>query len=533
MLEKMSTNQRVILATVLSLLIFVVYDYFFIPKQHPKLPNDTNTTQHIAKSTAPSSNLQAPRTNAQSFVQINSNNATTLGTTTLLHVKSKRFEMFIDDLGRIHQVILEEKRYKTESGEQIKLFDEKKLPKPLEVRFSDMALNEKAFKVPYTYQGPKALDIQKKIKIVLSQDLGEEKVQKILTIYPDGHYEAKIKVQNAHKYFISPGYRPNVRVDGYTLHGALIKEKDGTITIIKDGDAKGSEVFSGAKIAAAFDRYYTTLFYDFTKGMNVVVSKDAQDNPILFVEGSPTLTLGGYVGPKEYETLKAIHPELTDVIEYGFFTFIAKPMFRALLALYHWIGNWGWAIVALTIIIRIILFPLTLKGMLSMQKLKDLAPKIKEIQQKYKGDPQKLNAHMMQLYKKYKVNPMGGCLPMLIQIPIFFAIYRVLLNAIELKGAPWILWITDLSSKDPYYVLPVLMGLTMFIHQKITPTTITDPMQKKIFTYLPIVFTFFFLTFPAGLTLYWFTNNILSIIQQLIVNKIFEARKAAQKEQHE
>ena len=204
-------------------------------------------------------------------------------------------------------------------------------------------------------------------------------------------------------------------------------------------------------------------------------------------------------------------------------------MFKALLAIYHFVGNWGWAIVILTIIIRIILFPLTLKGMLSMQKLKDLAPKIKEIQQKYKGDPQKLNAHMMQLYKKHGANPMGGCLPMLLQIPIFFAIYRVLLNAIELKGAPWILWITDLSQKDPYFVLPILMGITMFIHQKITPTTITDPMQKKIFTYLPIVFTFFFLTFPAGLTLYWFVNNILSIIQQLIVNKIFEARKSASK----
>lgn len=119
---------------------------------------------------------------------------------------------------------------------------------------------------------------------------------------------------------------------------------------------------------------------------------------------------------------------------------------------------------------------------------------------------------------------------MLLQIPVFFAIYRVLLNAIELKGAPWILWITDLSSKDPYFILPVLMGATMYIHQKITPTTITDPMQKKIFEWLPIVFTFFFLTFPAGLTLYWFVNNILSIIQQLIVNKIFEARKVAQKE---
>jgi len=452
---------------------------------------------------------------------------------TLLTVKGDKFELFIDKLGRISQVILEEKRYKNEKGEQIKLFDPSALPKPLEIRFSDPKLNEEAFKVPYTVDKPNTIELKEATTITLTQNLSKETVTKKITIYPDGHYDLQVTLSDNQEYYISPGYRPNVRVDGYTVHGALIKEADGTVTWIKDGDAKGNEVFRGAHIAAGFDRYYTTAFYNFQTGMDVYVSKDPHDNPILFVKGSKDLKLHGYTGPKEYERLKAINPELTDIIEYGFFTFIAKPMFKALLALYHFIGNWGWAIVVLTIIIRIILFPLTLKGMLSMQKLKDLAPKIKEIQQKYKGDPQKMNMHMMQLYKKYKVNPMGGCLPMLLQIPVFFAIYRVLLNAIELKGAPWILWIHDLSVPDPYFVLPILMGATMYLHQKITPTTITDPMQKKIFEWLPIVFTFFFLTFPAGLTLYWFTNNILSIIQQLIVNKIFEARKAAIKESHE
>ncbi len=535
MLEKMSMNQRVILATVLSLLIFVIYDYFFIPAKKP-IPQEQNSTQITNTQTAKTAPVRANALNApaaQKSMKSPVTKPSGLSNENLVTLKSDRYEMFIDKLGRIHQVILEEKRYKTQSGEQIKLFNEEKLPKPLEIRFTDIALNEEAFKVPYRYEGPKELTVSKVRHIELTQQISGETVKKSIDVYPDGHYDVSISVKNGHEYFVSPGFRPDVRVDGYTLHGALIKEKDGTITIIEDGDAKGTEIFKGARIAAAFDRYYTTLFYDFKNGMDVYVSSDEEKNPILFVKGSENLHLGGYVGPKEYETLKAINPELTDVIEYGFFTFIAKPMFKALLAIYHWVGNWGWAIVILTIIIRILLFPLTLKGMLSMQKMKDLAPKIKELQQKYKGDPQKMNAHMMQLYKKYKVNPMGGCLPMLLQIPVFFAIYRVLLNAIELKGAPWILWITDLSEKDPYYVLPVLMGITMFIHQKITPTTITDPMQKKIFTYLPIVFTFFFLTFPAGLTLYWFTNNILSIIQQLIVNKIFEARKAGQKEIHE
>lgn len=527
----MSMNQRVLLATVLSLVIFVVYDYFFMPKSAPQSElNSSKATQQIA---APQAAKTSEHHNAPTSSQINLSHSQNFTNDILLTIRGKHFNMYIDKLGRISQVILEDKRYKDEKGEQIKLFDEAKLPKPLEIRFSDTALNSEAFKVPYTYSGPKDVKLDGKRVFTFTQNLSHEKVTKTITLYPDGHYNVDVKVANGSEYFISPGYRPNIKVDGYTLHGALIKEADNTITIIEDGDAKGTETFKKAKIAAAFDRYYSTFFYDLQNGLDVIVTKDSEDNPILFVHGSPNFHIGAYVGPKEYERLKKINPELTDVIEYGFFTFIAKPMFKALLALYHFVGNWGWAIVILTIIIRIILFPLTLKGMLSMQKLKDLAPKIKEIQQKYKGDPQKMNAHMMQLYKKYKVNPMGGCLPMLLQIPIFFAIYRVLLNAIELKGAPWILWITDLSEKDPYFVLPILMGATMYIHQKLTPTTITDPMQKKLFEWLPIVFTFFFLTFPAGLTLYWFTNNILSIIQQLIVNKIFQSRKIAAKESHE
>lgn len=157
-----------------------------------------------------------------------------------------------------------------------------------------------------------------------------------------------------------------------------------------------------------------------------------------------------------------------------------------------------------------------------MQKLKVLAPQIKEIQEKYKGDPQKINTHMMELYRKHKANPMGGCLPILIQIPIFFAIYRVLLNAIELKAAPWAFWITDLSLKDPYYVLPILMGGTMFLQQIISPMTIQDKTQAMIMKFLPIIFTFFFINFPAGLTLYWCVNNACSLLQQFIINKIFQ-----------
>ncbi len=252
---------------------------------------------------------------------------------------------------------------------------------------------------------------------------------------------------------------------------------------------------------------------------------DTDSNPQAFIHGSDNLQVSGYFGPKEFDTLNALNPELTDVIEYGFFTFLAKPMFTFLAYLHTYIGNWGWTIVLLTLIIKAALYPLSYKGMVSMQKLKDLSPKVKEIQAKYKGDKQKASMHMMELYKKHGANPMGGCLPIVLQIPIFFAIYRVLLNSIELKGAEWILWIDDLALMDPYFVLPVLMGATMFLQQKITPNTMQDEMQKKIFQFLPIIFTFFFLWFPAGLTLYWFINNVFTVSQQYYINRLFDKKR--------
>ncbi|WP_200764166.1 membrane protein insertase YidC [Nitrosophilus alvini] len=528
----MSANQRVVLATVLSLGVFLAYDYFFMPKENLSSSKNETKTEQTKQIEAPNQNISKTVSKSTENTNI-SNKSSSSSAKKLVEIDSKHFKMEIDSLGRVSQVILKDKKFKTENGEFIKLFDQKKLPKPLEIRFVDENLNSEAFKVHYSADKKSVTIKDEPVEVTLVQKLSGEEVRKRIKIYPDGHYDLYVELQNNSKYFISPGFRPNVRVDGYTFHGALIKEADDTITMIDDGDAKGTESFRKAKIAAAVDRYYTTFFYDLKNGLNVIISKDEEENPIIFVEGGKDFKAGGFIGPKEYNLLKSINPELTSVIEYGFFTFIAKPIFKILLYIYNAVGNWGWAIVVITILIRIVLFPLTFKGMISMQKLKELSPKIKEIQQKYKGDPQKMNAHMMQLYKKHGANPMGGCLPLLLQIPVFFAIYRVLLNAIELKGAPWILWIHDLSVMDPYFILPILMGASMYIHQRITPTNFTDPMQEKIFKYLPLIFTFFFVTFPAGLTLYWFVNNVLSIIQQIIVNKMFEARKKVSKESHD
>jgi YidC/Oxa1 family membrane protein insertase len=446
---------------------------------------------------------------------------------------AEHFEIHIDRLGRISKYFLNDKRFANADESRLQLIDSELSPKPLEVRFKETSINNEAFANDYQVSETKISLNGESKSLVLTQNLGATTLTKEITFHPNGSYDVKISLSDAAEYFITPGFRPNAVVDGFTFHGVLIKEADETITVIDDGDAKGGDRFIDAPLIAAVDRYYATLLYDFEGGFDVVVSADADKNPILFVKGKQDMDFSGYVGPKDYEGLFRIDHRLTDAIEYGWFTFIAKPLFLFLAYIHSIVGNWGWAIVIMTILIRLVLYPLTYKGMVSMNKLKELSPKIKELQAKYKGEPQKLNAHMMELYKKHGANPMGGCLPILMQIPIFFAIYRVLSNAIELKAAPWIFWVEDLAAMDPYFILPVLMGATMFLHQRITPTNFTDPMQEKIMKFLPLIFTFFFVTFPAGLTLYWFINNLFSIAQQYYVNSLFAKKKEVQKAEKE
>ncbi len=260
-----------------------------------------------------------------------------------------------------------------------------------------------------------------------------------------------------------------------------------------------------------------------------------EKSPVIAFKGKPGENkFYIYAGPKDHDSLAKLNLGLEHIIDFGFFSIIARPLFWVLKFFYGFLGNYGWAIVLLTIVVRIPFIPILNKGQKSMKKLQELQPKMSEIKEKYKKDPQKMQAEMMELYKKYKVNPMSGCLPMLLQIPVFFALYKVLLIAIELRGAPFMLWITDLSGPDtlfghfPQWVpllagsavgpLPIVMGITMVIQQKMTPTT-GDPRQAKMMMLMPIVFTFMFLNFASGLVLYWLVNNILSIIQQFFVNR--------------
>jgi len=243
------------------------------------------------------------------------------------------------------------------------------------------------------------------------------------------------------------------------------------------------------------------------------------------VQSAATASHLFYAGTKELETLEEKGNHLVRMIDYGWFgnkfAFLVKPLLKVLAYFYGLTQNYGWAIIFLTLIIKLLFFPLTHKSFKSMKGMQKIQPYVKIIQERNKDDRQKMNEELLELYKKHKVNPVGGCLPMLLQIPVFIALYHALFFSIELRGAPFIGWITDLSVQDPYYVTPVLMGITMFLQQKMTPS-VGDPMQQKIMMFLPILFTFLFISFPAGLVIYWTVNNMLTISQQYYIYKVLK-----------
>jgi YidC/Oxa1 family membrane protein insertase len=233
-----------------------------------------------------------------------------------------------------------------------------------------------------------------------------------------------------------------------------------------------------------------------------------------------------YVGPKDQEKLESLAEYLDLTVDYGFLWMLAKPIFAAMKFIYELVGNWGWAIILLTIGIKILLYPLSAASLRSMAKMRSLQPKMERLKETYGDDRQKMSQELMGLYKKEKVNPAGGCFPMLLQMPVFLSLYWVLLESVEIRHSPWIFWIADLSAKDPYFILPLVMGASMLLMQKMQPMP-TDPTQAMVMKIMPIAFTFFFMIFPSGLVLYWTVNNLLSMLQQWYVNRQLAASQNA------
>ena len=311
-------------------------------------------------------------------------------------------------------------------------------------------------------------------------------------------------------------YSPEEKYEKITFEDMLDEKLDRSIT---DGwAAMLQHYFLGALIPASAetDRYYTNTLSS-SRYVIGMISPNREVAP-----GSSALyetTI--FIGPKLQDEMKQLAPGLELTVDYGLLTVLAQPLFWLLKTLHGMLGNWGWAIVCVTILIKLAFYKLSETSYKSMANMRKLAPRMKTLKERYGDDRQKMNQAMMEMYKKEKINPLGGCLPIVVQIPVFIALYWVLLESVELRHAPFILWITDMSSPDPYYILPLLMGATMLIQQRLNPAPM-DPIQAKVMMMLPIVFTVFFAFFPSGLVLYWVVNNTLSIAQQWMITRRIE-----------
>jgi YidC/Oxa1 family membrane protein insertase len=282
--------------------------------------------------------------------------------------------------------------------------------------------------------------------------------------------------------------------------------------------------------AAMVQHYFAAAWVPDQNAVNHFYSKALDGDRFVLGMVSPTITVApgksgtlstrAYIGPKIQDRLEKMAPGLELTIDYGILTFIAKPIFWLLTYIHGLVHNWGWSIMLLTLTIKLAFYKLSEASYKSMANMRRLQPKIVALRERYGDDRQRMSAAMMEMYKKEKVNPLGGCLPIMIQIPVFISLYWVLIESVELREAPFILWIHDLTLKDPYYVLPLLMGISMFIQQKLNPPP-PDPLQAKILSFLPVVLTAFFALFPSGLVLYWVTNNVLSIAQQAYIYRKF------------
>ncbi|SNC59159.1 membrane protein insertase YidC [Sodalis endosymbiont of Henestaris halophilus] len=328
----------------------------------------------------------------------------------------------------------------------------------------------------------------------------------------------------------------NINFALHTYRGAAYSTTDNKYQKYSFKDMKGKNLLisTNGGWVAMLQQYFVTAWMPFTYGKNTFYTNYlSNDQVIIGFKSAPVAVAAGdqcklkatlWLGPKIQDKMAVIAPHFDLTVDYGWLWFISQPLFKLLKFIHSYISNWGFSIIIITFIVRGIMYPLTKAQYVSMAKMRMLQPKIAAIHERLGDDKQRQSQEIMALYKAEKVNPLGGCFPIVIQMPIFLALYYMLSASIELRHAPFALWIHDLSAQDPYYILPVLMGITMFFIQKISPTTVTDPMQQKIMVFMPVIFTMFFLWFPAGLVLYYTVSNLVTIIQQQLIYRSLEKR---------
>lgn len=517
-------EKNALFAIVLSLAVLILYQYFFAPPppkvSEEKPPPETDIVD-IQPHSAPVPTIVTPETDTEESPKI------AVTAEREIHVENALYTAVLSSRGAsVKYWAL--KTYKDNQGDNVVL-----LRAPGEVPAVAMGSNREFNLANVNFRvsgGDLVLDGNNDSGSIRFDYVGDDfSVRRTYTFYANTYkVDLTDEVSGLPHYWITVGSDFGIfdKSASYSHVGpAVLTGTD--LETLKPGKLKEMKVFTESlKWIAQEDKYF---FAALAPVENPVIEARAwtfEDSPIIAFKGTPDRnTFILYAGPKEHETLKAVGVGLEHIIDFGFFSILSRPLFWLLKWFYGFMGNYGWAIVLLTIVTRIPFIPLVNKGQKSMKKLQAIQPKMTEIKEKYKKDPQKMQKEMTDLYKKHKVNPVSGCLPMLIQLPVFFALYKVLLVAIELRGAPFVFWITDLSAKDPYYILPVVMGATMLLQQKMTPSGM-DPRQAKMMLLMPVVFTFLFLNFASGLVLYWLVNNILGIGQQFFVNRKIKKESA-------
>ena len=563
-------DKRTLLAVVLSIIVLLIYQNFFVKppvKTEPAPQQQTTVAPQVAKpapestaatAAAPAAPVQPAVATHRTPPQVSTGTErdvvvetplfrallTTRGGT-LKSLQLKQYKTELEDsedvVDKFLRLIGQGKPKRTGGPKPVELVHVAEgMPKPFSVSFPDSTVQvpENGF-----YETDKAtVDLTKGSepqRLTFSQTYpGELKIEKIYTFRPDKYsLEMEVRLQNLGSAPLNQNggitwYQyvdPAAPTDSYGHDGPVsyiaksidrpeVAKMEADKTLGPDVSWGGFE--SKYFIAAMIPQNPSLTSLRMTKdGSNLVGVGLRGPKNVIPAGQSGSFHYSLYLGPKDHSILKAQNVGLENAIDFGdWLKWLAIPLLVVLKFLYGYVGNYGIAIIILTILIKLIFWPLGNKSYKSMKEMQKLQPKMTALREKYKNDKARLSQESMALYKAHKVNPLGGCLPMVVQIPVFFGLYKALLYAIELRHSPLFWWIQDLSAKDPYYITPLVMGATMFVQQKMTPTG-ADPMQAKIMLFMPIIFTFMFLNFPSGLVIYWLFNNIISIGQQVYINK--------------
>jgi YidC/Oxa1 family membrane protein insertase len=540
-------EKRLLIAIVLSFLVLFLYQALFVKKQPPLEPRPEMVTEVEKKPAMPPPMEEAPRTQIPQepaeeveFQPISSEQEEQIFVNTSIYravwsnkggvLKSWRLKEHKDNEGEDLELV-------SVRSEEIDTY-------PFFLRSDDSSFDHTINHALYnssSYRLELTNGQSGTLRFEYADNQGT-RVEKFLT-FQDGRYGFDIQVNV---------WRNGQKIEPYVLWGPSLGNPSLAEQKKRFGGSSGIAVHYGDKIdhlderkykpeqsifpkeyfikwAGYEDQYFTALYITTPqKSQAVFLKEDVEQKSYLFLLVNEAHKV--YIGPKQHNALEEFGHDSTKIIKYGFFGMIAEILYQAIKAIHNAVPNWGFSIIILTIIIKIIFFPLTYSSTKSMAKMQELQPKIKALKAKYKKAKQdiaqrrKMNEETMALYKEHGVNPAGGCLPMLIQLPIFWGFFRLLVVSIEFRHSPFILWINDLSVKDPYYVTPILMGITQFISQKMTPTS-ADPTQQRMMLIMPVIMTIFFMNFQSGLVLYWLTNNILQIGQQYIMNRIMKKKK--------